>query len=101
MKDHNSIEYILEYVGSDNLNRLSSVLVEDMNSTIMKPVMGLSKSDVSKKSWLEYYLSQHIDGNLDIVIGGKICSEMFDRIVKYFRNLERPCPSISLLTKIT
>ena len=89
LKDHDSVEYILEYVGSENLNRLSSVVVEDMNSTITKPIMGLSKSEVTKKSWLEYYLSQHFDGNLDIVIGGKNCSGMFERIVKYFRNLER------------
>ena len=91
LKDHDSIEYILDSVDSKTLNCLSSVVVEDMNSVITKQLTDrLGKSDVSKKSWLEYYLSQHFDGNLDIVIGGKICSEMFDRIVKYFRNLERP-----------
>ena len=62
-----------------------------MNSVITKQLTDrLGKSDVSKKSWLEHYLSQHFDGNLDIVMGGKNCSEMFHRIVKYFRNIDRP-----------
>ena len=69
LEDHDSIEHILEYVGSDNLHRLSSVVVEDMNSAITKPVMGLSKSEVMKKSWLEYYLSQHFDGNSETCSG--------------------------------
>ena len=96
---HDSIEWILDSVGPENLKYLSSIVIEDMNCATVMPWMksdGDSKAEATKMTWLQYVISQPSDGSLNIVIGGKDCTDIFNRIMKYFRNLDRSLSAVYL-----
>ena len=58
---HDSIEWILDSVGTTNQRYFSSVVIEDMDCAIAMPLFnpddGYSKSEATKMTWLQYVIS--------------------------------------------